>query len=85
MSIPCEAQASFQGYYDRIASYLDGSYKEYTQHKGKSPLNVYSLLQAKGGKTCLIFPIYLTAQFQSCLLTMILYLIAGLELMWWLH
>ena len=83
--MPCEAQASSQGSYGLIASFLEGSYGEYTQHNGKSVLNVYSLLQAKGGEIVVIFPIYYIAQYQYWLMTMVMFLIAGLELMQWLH
>lgn len=85
MNMSCEAQASSQGFYDSIASYPKGSYREYTQQNGKAVLNGYSLLGVKGGKIILIPPIVYTTQFQVWLLMMVLYLIAGLKLMQWLH
>lgn len=83
--MPYEAQVSSQGFYDPIVYYLEISYREYTKQNGKVASNVYSLLEAKGGKTILMFPIFFTAQFQNWLLTMVLYIIVGLEPMWWLH
>lgn len=59
MNMPYEVQVSAQGYYDTMASCLEGSYREYTQHNDKNVLNAYSLLPAKGGKIVVIFPIYL--------------------------
>jgi len=85
MKTSSEAQACTQGSYDLIASFLEGSYRKYIQHNGKSVSNAYPLLQIKGGNKVLIFSIYLTAQFQCWLLILISYLIVGLELMWWLH
>jgi len=75
MNMPCEAQASSQGFYDPFASYLERSYREYIQQNGKIDLNFYSLLEVKGGKTVVIFYILYVDQFQFWLLTMVLILL----------
>jgi len=81
MNMPCEAQAYSQGFHDPFASCLERSYREYIQQNGKVDLNVYSLLELKGGKPIVIFSIFNVDQFQFWLLTMVFDLIAGLELM----
>jgi len=81
MNMPFEAQASSQGFYDSFTSCLERSYREYIQQNGKFELNVYSLLEVKGGKTIVILSIFYVDRFQFWLLTMVFNLIAGLELM----
>lgn len=85
MNMPCEAQKSSQGFYDPFSSYLERYYREYIQQNGKVDLNSYSLLEVKVGKTIVILSIFYANQFQFWLLVMVFDLIAGLELMWWLH
>jgi len=85
MNTLCEAQASIQGFYDPIASYLEGFYRDNSQHYGKVDFNAYLLLEVKGGKSVLIIPIFCNALFQTWTLAMMVYLLAGLELIQWLH
>ena len=83
--MPCEAQASSQGFHDPFASCLERSYREYIQQDRKVDLNVYSLLKIKGGKTIVTLSIFYANKFQFWLLTMVLDFIAGVELMRWSH